>query len=101
MKVFVFDLLAYGHHFENYKRDKFIPYPLPREHWDPKTGALTYEQHLEAWAEMDRLGFDGVGLNEHHTTPHGLMISPNMMAAGGGGSNTKPEFIVLRNLLPV
>jgi len=25
MKVFVFDLLAYGRHFENYKRDKFIP----------------------------------------------------------------------------
>jgi hypothetical protein len=21
---------------------------------------------------MDRLGYNGVGLNEHHTTPHGL-----------------------------
>ncbi len=30
MKVFIFDLLPYAQHFEDYKRDKFIPYPLPR-----------------------------------------------------------------------
>ena len=78
MKVFIFDLLPYDHHFEDYKRQKLIPYPLSRDHWDPEVGARTYEQHLAIWEEMDRLGFDGVGLNEHHTTPHGLMISPNM-----------------------
>jgi alkanesulfonate monooxygenase SsuD/methylene tetrahydromethanopterin reductase-like flavin-dependent oxidoreductase (luciferase family) len=101
MKVFVFDLLAYGQHFENFKRDKFIPYPLPGEHWDPKIGALTYQQHLEAWEEMDRLGFDGVGLNEHHTTPHGLMISPNMMAAAASQRTKKLKFLILGNLLPI
>jgi hypothetical protein len=26
----------------------------------------TYAEHLEAWEEMDRLGHDGVGFNEHH-----------------------------------
>ena len=81
VKVFIFDLLAYRKHFEDYKQAKFMPYPLPRDHFDPETAALTYEEHLEAWEEMDRLGFDGVGLNEHHTTPHGMMNSPNMMAA--------------------
>lgn len=101
MKVFIFDLLAYGQHFENFKRDKFIPYPLSGEHWDPKIGALTYEQHLEAWEEMDRLGFDGVGLNEHHTTPHGLMISPNMMAAAASQRTKKLKFLILGNLLPI
>ena len=29
MKVFIFDLLAYGKHFDQYKRDKYLPYPLP------------------------------------------------------------------------
>lgn len=101
MKVFVFDLLAYGQHFENFKRDKFIPYPLAGEHWDPKIGALTYDQHLEAWEEMDKLGFDGVGLNEHHTTPHGLMISPNMMAAAAAQRTRKLKFLILGNLLPI
>jgi alkanesulfonate monooxygenase SsuD/methylene tetrahydromethanopterin reductase-like flavin-dependent oxidoreductase (luciferase family) len=101
MKVFIFDLLAYAHHFEDYKRDKFIPYPLTREHWDAKIGALTYEQHLEAWEEMDKLGFDGVGLNEHHTTPHGLMISPNMMAAAASQRTKRLKFLILGNLLPI
>ena len=89
MKVFIFDLLAYRKHFEDYKQAKFMPYPLPRDHFDPETAALTYSEHLEAWAEMDRLGFDGVGLNEHHTTPHGMMNSPNMMAAAAAQRTTK------------
>ena len=30
---------------------------------------------------MDKLGYDGVGFNEHHCSPYGLMNSPNLMAA--------------------
>ena len=33
----------------------------------------TYEEHLAIWEEMDRIGYDGVGFNEHHTSPYGLM----------------------------
>jgi alkanesulfonate monooxygenase SsuD/methylene tetrahydromethanopterin reductase-like flavin-dependent oxidoreductase (luciferase family) len=101
MKVFIFDLMPYGHQFEDYKRDRFIPYPLPGDQFDREIGALTYEQHLQAWEEMDRLGFDGVGLNEHHTTPHGLMISPNMMAAAAAQRTKRLKFLILGNLLPI
>jgi alkanesulfonate monooxygenase SsuD/methylene tetrahydromethanopterin reductase-like flavin-dependent oxidoreductase (luciferase family) len=101
VKVFIFDLLAYRRHFEDYKQAKFMPYPLPRDHFDPETAALTYEEHLEAWEEMDHLGFDGVGLNEHHTTPHGMMNSPNMMAAAGAQRTVKLKFLILGNLLPI
>ncbi|HXP30415.1 MAG TPA: LLM class flavin-dependent oxidoreductase [Stellaceae bacterium] len=101
MKVYVFDLLAYGKHFEDFKANRYIPYPLPREHFDPEIAARTYEEHLVAWQEMDRLGFDGVGLNEHHTTPHGLMNSPNMMAAVGAQRTKSLKFLLLGNLLPL
>jgi hypothetical protein len=30
MKVYIFDLLAYGQHFEQFKADRYLPYPLPR-----------------------------------------------------------------------
>jgi alkanesulfonate monooxygenase SsuD/methylene tetrahydromethanopterin reductase-like flavin-dependent oxidoreductase (luciferase family) len=50
---------------------------------------------------MDKLGYDGVGLNEHHTTPHGLMNSPNMMAAVGAQRTKKLKFFILGNLLPL
>lgn len=101
MKVFIFDLLAYGRHFEQFKESKYIPYPLPKEHFDAETAARTYEEHLQVWEEMDRLGFDGVGLNEHHTTPHGLMNSPNMMAAVAAQRTKKLKFLLLGNLVPL
>lgn len=101
MKVFLFDLLAYGKHFEEYKADRFMPYPLSGRHFDAETAARTYEEHLLAWEEMDRLGFDGVGLNEHHTTPHGLMCSPNMMAAVGAQRTKNLKFLILGELLPL
>jgi alkanesulfonate monooxygenase SsuD/methylene tetrahydromethanopterin reductase-like flavin-dependent oxidoreductase (luciferase family) len=101
MKVFVFDLLAYGRHFDEFKADRYMPYPLPGEHFDPEIAAATYEEHLQAWEEMDRLGYDGVGLNEHHTTPHGLMNSPNMMAAVGAQRTKNLKFFMLGNLLPL
>jgi alkanesulfonate monooxygenase SsuD/methylene tetrahydromethanopterin reductase-like flavin-dependent oxidoreductase (luciferase family) len=101
VKVFIFDLLPYGRHFDAFKQAKHIPYPLPREHFDAETAARTYAEHLEAWEEMDRLGFDGVGLNEHHTTPHGLMNSPNMMAAAAAQRTKKLKILILGNLLPI
>jgi alkanesulfonate monooxygenase SsuD/methylene tetrahydromethanopterin reductase-like flavin-dependent oxidoreductase (luciferase family) len=101
MKVFLFDLIAYGAHFEDAKAAKLLPYPLPGHRFDPEVGARTFEEHLEAWAEMDRLGFDGVGLNEHHTTAHSLMNSPNMMAAAGAQRTKNLKFLLLGNLLPL
>ena len=101
MKVYVFDLLPYGKRFEEFSADGMIPYPLPGRHFDAETAARTYYEHLEIWREMDALGYDGVGLNEHHTTPHGLMNSPNMMAAVAAQHTKKLKFLILGNLLPL
>jgi alkanesulfonate monooxygenase SsuD/methylene tetrahydromethanopterin reductase-like flavin-dependent oxidoreductase (luciferase family) len=101
MKVYVFDLLAYGKIFDEFKADRLIPYPLPGQYFEPEIAARTYEEHLEVWREMDELGFDGVGLNEHHTTPHGLMNSPNMMAAVAAQHTKNLKFLILGNLIPL
>ena len=69
MKVFLFDLVPYAHQFTEFTD---LPYPLPGKHFDPKIAHQTYQEHIEAWKLMDELGFDGVGFNEHHTTPHSL-----------------------------
>jgi alkanesulfonate monooxygenase SsuD/methylene tetrahydromethanopterin reductase-like flavin-dependent oxidoreductase (luciferase family) len=101
MKVYLFDLLAYDRHFEEFKAERFMPYPLPGSHFTPEIAARSYEQHLAVWEEMDRLGYDGVGLNEHHTTPHGLMNSPNLMAAAAAQRTKRLKFFILGNLLPL
>ena len=102
MKVFVFDLLAYDTHLDHLKGDGVeLPYPLGGRHFDPEVGMRTYEEHLLAWEEMDRLGYDGVGFNEHHTSPYGLMNSPNLMAAAAAQRTKNLKLLIYGNLLPL
>ena len=63
MKVFVFDLLAYGENLDHIKQGQELPYPLPPQHFKAEVAARTYAEHLEAWEALDRLGYDGVGFN--------------------------------------
>ena len=82
MKVFIFDLLPYDQHFEDYKRDKLIPYPLPRDHWDPEIGARTYEQHLAG------LGGDGqarLRRRRAERAPHHAARPDDLAEHDGGG----------------
>src|SRR5262249_53337979 len=81
MRVFGFDLLPYPERLDHLKVDGELPYPLPRRHFRPAMAVQAYREHLDAWTRMEELGFDGIGFNEHHTSPYGLMTSPNIMAA--------------------
>lgn len=101
MKVYIFDLLPYGANLEHLKVGTELPYPLPKRHFDPQVAVRTYEEHLQAWEELDRLGFDGVGFNEHHTSPYGLMNSPNLLAAAAAQRTKRLRLLVYGNLLPL
>ncbi|MDE3073939.1 MAG: LLM class flavin-dependent oxidoreductase [Chloroflexota bacterium] len=101
MKVFVFDLLPYGEHLDHLKVGKELPWPLEKQHFKPEVAVQTYAEHLEAWEEMDRLGYDGVGFNEHHTSPYGLMNSPNLMAAAASQRTKQLKLLIYGNLLPL
>ena len=102
MKVFVFDLLAYGEQLDHLKQGGAeLPYPLPKRHFNAGIAVRTYAEHLAAWEEMDRLGYDGVGFNEHHCSPYGLMNSPNLMAAAAAQRTQRLKLLIYGNLLPL
>jgi alkanesulfonate monooxygenase SsuD/methylene tetrahydromethanopterin reductase-like flavin-dependent oxidoreductase (luciferase family) len=101
MKVFVFDLLAYGKHLDHLKVDNELPYPLRREHFDAEIATRTYAEHLDAWEEIDELGYDGIGFNEHHCSPYGLMNSPNLLASAIAQRTKKVKLLIYGNLLPL
>jgi len=101
MKVFVFDLLAYGENLDHIKEGTELPYPLSRKHFKADVAVRTYAEHLEAWELLDRLGFDGVGFNEHHCSPYGLMNSPNLMAAAAAQRTKRLKLLIYGNLLPL
>jgi alkanesulfonate monooxygenase SsuD/methylene tetrahydromethanopterin reductase-like flavin-dependent oxidoreductase (luciferase family) len=102
MKVFVFDLLAYDANLDHLKGGgPELPYPLAKRHFDARTAVRTYEEHLDAWEALDRLGYDGVGFNEHHCSPYGLMNSPNLMASAAAQRTKRLKLLIYGNLLPL
>src|SRR5262252_7518560 len=101
MRVFVFGLLPYAEHLDHLKDGKELPWPLPRRPFKPEVAVRTYAEHLEAWEAMDRLGYDGVGFNEHHTSPYGLMNSPNLMAAAASQRTRNLRLLIYGNVLPL
>src|SRR3974390_331349 len=101
MKVLIFDLLAYGEQLEHLKVGSELPYPLPKRHFKADVAMRTYAEHLAAWEELDRLGYDGVGFNEHHCSPYGLMNSPNLMASAAAQRTKKLKLLIYGNLLPL
>ena len=102
MKVFVFDLLAYGEQLDHLKNGGTeLPYPLGKRHFKPEVAVRTYAEHLDAWEELDKLGYDGVGFNEHHCSPYGLMNSPNLMAASAAQRTRRLKLLIYGNLLPL
>ncbi|NQV55039.1 MAG: LLM class flavin-dependent oxidoreductase [Rhodospirillales bacterium] len=101
MKVIVFDLLPYGEHLDHLKVGSELPHPLHKKHFKSDVAVKTYAEHLDAWEELDRLGYDGVGFNEHHTSPYGLMNSPNLMAAAAAQRTRNIKLLIYGNLLPL
>jgi len=102
MKVFVFDLLAYDANLDHLKAGgPELPYPLAGRYFDADTAMRTYEEHLDAWELLDKLGYDGIGFNEHHCSPYGLMNSPNLMAASAAQRTKNLKLLIYGNLLPV
>jgi len=102
MKVFVFDLLAYDANLNHLKEGgPELPYPLAKRHFDAQTAVRTYDEHLDAWEALDRFGYDGVGFNEHHCSPYGLMNSPNLMAASAAQRTKNLKLMIYGNLLPL
>jgi alkanesulfonate monooxygenase SsuD/methylene tetrahydromethanopterin reductase-like flavin-dependent oxidoreductase (luciferase family) len=101
MKVFVFDLLPYSENLDYLKEGRELEWPLPKKHFKPEVAVNAYEEHLQAWELMDELGYDGVGFNEHHTSPYGLMNSPNIMAAAAAQRTKRLKLLIYGNALPI
>lgn len=82
MKFISFNLMPY----RNLPKDFEQKHPSvwvtpPKNLFDPKIGHQTYHDYLDALEYCIDLGYDGVGVNEHHSNAYGLMPSPNLMAS--------------------
>src|SRR6185437_8402770 len=77
-----FHLMPYRYLPDDFK-DKYrsVWVDIPRDLYDPKVGHRLYNDYLDQLEFADQMGFDGLGVNEHHQNAYGLMPSPNIMGA--------------------
>ena len=74
---------------------------VPNELWDSEKSKGLYQVYIDQMALADRLGFDGLVLNEHHQNVYGLAPSPNLIAAALTQVTSHGKIVVLGNLLPL
>src|SRR5262249_29657791 len=68
---------------------------VPNRLYDPERGHALYNEYLDTLEYADRLGFDAIGVNEHHQNAYGMMPSPNIMAAALARRATNAMILVL------
>ena len=74
---------------------------LPNELYDPVKGAEEYARHIDALVYAEELGFDAIGVNEHHQTAYGLMPAPNLIASALIQRTKRVQIAILGRALPL
>jgi len=74
---------------------------LPNSLYDPKKGAAEYDSYLDQLAYAEPLGFDAIGVNEHHQTAYGMMPAPNLIASALIQRTKKVQIAILGRALPL
>ena len=74
---------------------------LPNRLYDPVKGAEEYARHIEALVYAEELGFDAIGVNEHHQTAYGLMPAPNLIASALIQRTKRVQIAILGRALPL
>ncbi len=69
--------------------------------YDPKIGAELYNRYLDEKVYAEEMGFDGLMLNEHHSTPFCMGGVMNVEAAILARITRRARIVLLGNVLPI
>ena len=70
---------------------------IPNTLFDPERANEIYHEYMDQLEFAEELGFDGIGVNEHHQNGYGIMPSPNLIAAGLARRTSKAALCVIGN----
>ena len=102
MKFVFFHLMPYPFLPDDFDEKYASPsLDFPSKHFDPKLGNRLYHRYLDELEYAEKLGFDGIAVNEHHQTAYGLMPSPNIMAAALARRTSRAKVMVLGNAIGI
>src|SRR5712691_7537724 len=104
MQFYFFHLMPWPHLPADY--DDTAKYPstwlsLSNSEYDPKQGFALYNRYLDELEYAEKLGFDGVAVNEHHQNAYGTMPAPNVIAGMLARRTSRVRIAVLGNGIPL
>jgi alkanesulfonate monooxygenase SsuD/methylene tetrahydromethanopterin reductase-like flavin-dependent oxidoreductase (luciferase family) len=70
---------------------------IPTSLFDPKLANRVYNEYMDQLEYAEAVGFDGIGVNEHHQNGYGIMPSPNIIAAGLARRTSRAAICVIGN----
>ncbi|WP_163413618.1 LLM class flavin-dependent oxidoreductase, partial [Escherichia coli] len=65
--------------------------------FDPEKSHEVYNTYMDLLEYAETVGFDGIGVNEHHQNGYGIMPSPNIISAGLARRTKDAALVVLGN----
>jgi alkanesulfonate monooxygenase SsuD/methylene tetrahydromethanopterin reductase-like flavin-dependent oxidoreductase (luciferase family) len=102
MQVVLFHLMPYADlDLEAGRKAGSVWVKLPNTNFDPEKGHKLYNRYLDELEYGEALGFDAVGVNEHHQTAYGLMPSPVVTASALARKTKRVKIAILGSALPL
>ncbi len=82
MKFHWFNLMPWPYLPDDFReKNRSVWVDVDSRLYDPVKGHQVYNDYLDLLEFAGELGFDGLGVNEHHQNAYGMMPSPQLMAA--------------------
>ena len=102
MKFFMIHLMPYTDIDLDYdKKHNSAWVTLPNAYFDPKKGPAMYNRFMDELVYADKVGFDGVCVNEHHQNAYGMMPIPGVIAGALARETKNVKIAVLGRALPL
>src|SRR6202165_5972777 len=79
------------------EKNRSVWVDIDQKLFDPVKSHEVYNTYMDLLEYADTLGFDGIGVNEHHQNGYGIMPSPNLIAAGLARRTKDAALVVLGN----
>jgi len=104
VKFFLFHLMPWPYLPDDFADKEKYPsawVTLSNGYYDPEKGHALYNRYLDELEYAEKLGFDGVCLNEHHQNTYGTMPAPNLIAGMLARRTERLKIAIVGNGLPL
>jgi alkanesulfonate monooxygenase SsuD/methylene tetrahydromethanopterin reductase-like flavin-dependent oxidoreductase (luciferase family) len=98
MKFTWFNLMPWPYLPDDFReKNRSVWVDIDQRLFDPVKSHEVYNTYMDLLEYAGGLGFDGIGVNEHHQNGYGMMPSPNLIAAALARRTKDVALVVLGN----